>query len=407
MEKRRPIAALVLVLLSLALSDLPQAASAAPGRPDLALTSGAITVANGHFQGHFVVKNVGAGNPGLFHVAMFARVPGPDRKLDRAAIPGLGAGSSRTVPIRRGVPDNLPEGTLPLIACADPEGRVKEPSEANNCRRVGTLRSKGGAPGNPGKPGNGAAPGASPAPPASGPISSVPTAPIPFAKETVFMLQDPASEYWVYVPRSYDSTHQTPTKLFVWLHGCGGEGRYDIENVSPGEGQDWISIAVGGTEGGCWDPAGDQGKVTAAIADLKTHFNLDPKRVILGGYSSGGDLAYRMAFEHAGEFAGILVENTTPFRDTGLTQGQALAAASWKFNVIQVAHLQDDTYPIATVRDETAAMVAAGFPVAVIERTGTHYDEPGDVVAGTPVPGTDADVRTYLLPHIDDGWTAP
>ncbi len=147
--------------------------------------------------------------------------------------------------------------------------------------------------------------------------------------------------------------------------------------------------------------------VQAAIANVKTHFNVDPRRVILGGYSSGGDLAYRLAFYHSASFAGVLAENTSPFRDTGSTQAASLAAATTRFHVVHLAHLQDTTYPIAGVREETDAMIAAGFPLQRIEVDGTHYDEPGADVNGHPVPGTDADVVAYLLPHIDDGWLAP
>jgi predicted esterase len=225
----------------------------------------------------------------------------------------------------------------------------------------------------------------------------VPPDPIPFATDDVFSLESALSTYWIYVPESYDESHQTPTTLFVWLHGCGGQGEFDIYTVSPGGDQDWISIAVGGREGGCWDPGGDGTLVKAAIADVKRHFNVDPQRVILGGYSSGGDLAYRTAFYDAGAFAGVLAENTAPFRDTGSSQAASLAAASWKFNVVHLAHLQDTTYPIATVRAETDAMLAAGFPITRIERPGTHYDDPG----------TDADLVALLLPYIDDGWRSP
>jgi hypothetical protein len=52
-------------------------------------------------------------------------------------------------------------------------------------------------------------------------------------------------------------------------------------------------------------------------------------------------------------------------------------------------------------------MKAAGFPVELIERPGTHYDEPGANVNGQPVPGTDPDIQSFLLPHMDDGWLAP
>ncbi len=29
--------------------------------------------------------------------------------------------------------------------------------------------------------------------------------------------------YWITVPQAYDSSHNTPTTLFVWSHGCGGQ----------------------------------------------------------------------------------------------------------------------------------------------------------------------------------------
>lgn len=241
----------------------------------------------------------------------------------------------------------------------------------------------------------------------NGQVSSTPTHPIPFTKGTPFTLDSSETNYWVYVPDSYDGTHATPTTLFVWLHGCGGQSSGDIYTVSPGGSQDWISIAVGGREGDCWDPNSDQSKVFAAIADVKTHFNINPRRVILGGYSSGGDLAYRIAFYNANSFAGVLAENTSPFRDTGSTQAASIAAAAWKFHVVHLAHLQDETYPIDGVRQETDAAVAAGFPLLRVEVDGTHYDAPGAIVNGNPVPGTDADVATYLLPHIDDGWLSP
>ncbi len=121
---------------------------------------------------------------------------------------------------------------------------------------------------------------------------------------------------------------------------------------------------------------------------------------MLGGYSSGGDLTYRTAFYNASTFAGVLVENSSPFRDTGSSQSASIAAAAWKFNVVHLAHLQDVVYPIAGVQAETDALTAAGFPMTRIERTGTHYD------ADAGSTGTAYDLRAFLLPHLDDGWVS-
>jgi hypothetical protein len=48
-------------------------------------------------------------------------------------------------------------------------------------------------------------------------------------------------------------------------------------------------------------------------------------------------------------------------------------------------------------------MQNAGFPVTLLKLPGDHYDDPGQHGYN----GTDPDLQTYLLPHIDDGWLAP
>jgi predicted esterase len=232
---------------------------------------------------------------------------------------------------------------------------------------------------------------------------SVPTDPIPYTPDTVFKL----GNYWIDVPASYDPTHQTPTELLVWSHGCGGTSEGDIFDVLPtAGGPTYIAITVDGREGACWDVNADPPVILAAIADVETHFNIDPQRVVLGGYSSGGDLSYRIAFTHSTEIAGVLAENTSPFRDTGLTQGQALAAP-FHFHVVHLAHTEDEAYPIDGVRAETDAVQAAGLPGdgwatrQRIERPGTHFDPDNGNT------GTVHDLKTYLLPHLADGWTSP
>jgi hypothetical protein len=67
---------------------------------------------------------------------------------------------------------------------------------------------------------------------------------------------------------------------------------------------------------------------------------------------------------------------------------------------VHLAHTEDWTYPIDGVRSETAAMKAAGFPVQLIERPGTHWDNDNGNT------GTNYDIKTLLLPHLGDGWTS-
>lgn len=236
--------------------------------------------------------------------------------------------------------------------------------------------------------------------------SSVPPDPIAYTPDQPFELVAAGTTSYVDVPASYDGTHHTPTTLLVWAHGCGGLASGDIWVVSPA-GRSWISLALGGQEGACWDVDHDSARALAAIDEVARHFNIAPKRVVMGGYSSGGDLTYRTAFYAAARFAGVIVMNSSPFRDTNSSANASIAAASWRFHVAHLAHLQDTTYPIAGVRTETDALTTAGFPMTRVEVDGGHWDDAGAIENGHAVPGTDADLATYLLPKLDDGWVAP
>jgi predicted esterase len=245
---------------------------------------------------------------------------------------------------------------------------------------------------------------AAPAPPTSPATTAsttFPTAPIAVRKNEVVALNSTASPYFLVVPDAYDESHNTPTQLFIWLHGCGGQAANDARVVSPGGSQSWLTVSVGGRDGGCWNAGNDASLVLAALDDVTQHLNVDPRRVTIGGYSSGGNLAYRTAFYNAGRFAGILAENTAPFYGTGSSQSASLAAAAWKLNVAHLAHTGDMTYPIANIRNETNALEAAGFAETLLERAGSHWD------SDTASSGTNYDLRTYLLPFLDAGWRSP
>jgi pimeloyl-ACP methyl ester carboxylesterase len=406
------------------LAALAPAASAAPGTlltSGLRVGAGSVIVADGKLKGSATIRNGGGPLGRRVYVTLIVQLTGPDRLLKRTPVDRLGPGGTKTIGYTLKLPTTLPIGRHEIWACVGHSPAVPEPSVLIGCREVGGVNvpvPRLTPPAAPTKVPTEApqSPPAAPVGPSTppAPVSTVPTAPIAYEAGQPQVLNDAGEGYyWLDVPASYDRSNQTPTTLFVWLHGCGGESSGDIYTVSPdtvgapARPRDWISIAVGGTDDGCWTPSADEGLVKNAIADVETHFNIDRHRVILGGYSSGGDLAYRLAFYGGTQFAGVLAENTSPFRDTESTEAASLAAAGWKFPVVHLAHLQDDEYPIAGVRQETEAMVAAGFPVHRIEVDGGHYDEPGEVENGHAVPGTDADLVTLLLPHIDDGWRSP
>lgn len=217
-----------------------------------------------------------------------------------------------------------------------------------------------------------------------------------------FTLHSGKSPYYGYAPDTYNPA--VPISLFVWMHGCGGDAYWDLPAVAPAAtraNQSYIVISIGGRDGQCWNVNTDAPKVLAAIDHVSRYFRINPRKIYLGGYSSGGDMTYRVGFENAWRFAGLLVTNSDPFRDTGKGASALMGAASWKINVAHLAHTEDAVYPIAGVRAHLSSLLVAGFPVYKIERPGNHWDNDG---VNT---GTNYDLRTYLLPYLDAGWVSP
>ena len=218
-----------------------------------------------------------------------------------------------------------------MFGCADYWSKVKERNEKNNCRLLGTATVDGGG----------------------GELcETVNCDPItPSAFNTVVDYTDVTGKYWIYVP---DDDIPGPYKVLITLHGCGGTSEGAPWNDADYYGYHYITVAPDGAETGnkCWTPGqpnsdGGERRILDTVKSVTAHFNIDPRQIILSGYSSGGDLAYRTAFYHSELFAGVLAANTSPFRDTGSMAAQSLAAASWKFNVRHLQATGDQTYPLA------------------------------------------------------------
>lgn len=210
----------------------------------------------------------------------------------------------------------------------------------------------------------------------------------------------PGCSYLGYKPASYSDS--APMTLFVWTHGCGGQAEGDMWAICPNRStQKYIAISIGGRDGACWNADVDYTKILAAIEDVKKYFNVG--KVILGGYSSGGDISYYTAFFHSDKVAGVVINNSSPFLDSGsASQSAKLAAAKHKFNVYQMSHTNDTTYKIATVKAELQVMRDAGFPVQFIELPGTHWD------SSTSTSGTNYDFAKYAIPLVNDNnWQMP
>lgn len=194
--------------------------------------------------------------------------------------------------------------------------------------------------------------------------------------------------YSGFKPSSYTGT--TPVMLLVGLHGCGDTAQnfswWGINPAETNQTQNYIGISVGGRDGGCWDTTADQSMVLAAINDAKQCFNIDPRKVVLGGYSSGGEMTYKLGLSQASQFAGLLIEDAS-------LSGADPKAASWKINIAHITHTSDTVFPLATVQADWSKIQTAGLLLQTSQVAGDHS-------------GTTTDWGTYLLPKIAT-WQSP
>lgn len=341
---RPPILALAILALAVVLGT---ASASARSAPDFKVT-GSTHAAAGKLRGGFTVKNDGSTTSPALTATIMLLGPKKHGRAPKLAVahprlPFLAPGAGKRLEIKVTVPVGLARGHWSVVACV------------GDCAEIGGFTSRGDSAGPSGKKATSPiAPtpaGATPIAPApsSDPVCAPSTGPLAYPVEEPFrQVGECGVEYFGFVPDSY--APGTPMPLLIWAHGCGGEAEGDVWNVGsytaePGKG--WLALSLGGRDGGCWDPLAEtEPLVMAALADFETHFNVDRHRVFLGGYSSGGDLAYRTGFRHSSTFAGLIIENSSPFRDTESTQAESLAAATTKLRIVHLAHLQDATYPI-------------------------------------------------------------
>lgn len=329
---------LAAVLLTALLTPAPSGAQARAPRADLKVTTGDVSASGLRVTGTFTVRNTGT----KLAPATSAAVKVDGRRARSVATPALAPGQQATVRFRA----RAGGGRHTVSVCADRRGKVRERRERNNCRRLGKVVIES---------------------------TSVPANPVAYTPGSVFRIGTSPTEYWMYVPPAYDDSHRTPTRLVVFVHGCGGTGEeYATIIKDQVDDLDYLVMTPGlGKDGQCWDPTADAGALLGSIADAKDRFNVDPQRVVLGGYSSGSTLAGQVAFEHAKDFAGLMVIPGRPFWSDD-NRAELIAGADWKLNVAWRAHTDDEYYPIATLRADKRALNDAGFPLAFSEVGGDH-----------------------------------
>ena len=134
-------------------------------------------------------------------------------------------------------------------------------------------------------------------------------------ESALFSHSEQDSSHAFFAPLHYEPKYAYP--LLIWLHGPGLNDERQLVRIMPAISMRNYTAAAPrgfsreGAEGLDWpqDPQSIEfatHRVFDCIAAAQERFNIAAKRVFLGGFDSGGTMAFRIGLNHPESFAGVL-----------------------------------------------------------------------------------------------------
>jgi phospholipase/carboxylesterase len=103
-----------------------------------------------------------------------------------------------------------------------------------------------------------------------------------------------------------------PVPLVVSLHGAGGDSRGGLALFAEAVAERDLVLLAPEAHGATWDLIGDRGfgmdvqRLDAALELLFDSFDIDPRRVILGGFSDGASYALSLGLQNGDLFTHVV-----------------------------------------------------------------------------------------------------
>jgi len=182
--------------------------------------------------------------------------------------------------------------------------------------------------------------------------------------------------YHVSLPAAYDPTK--PARLYVWLHGRQNNTTeaafiYGFDHARPpgnapvaDNGQIQIDL-FGRLNSAGWHWAGEA-DVFEAIAAAKQRFRIDDSRVILRGFSMGGEGAWHIALHYPDRFAAA-----------------EIGAGTWSRRPL-MAGLQPWQYPVLNIWENMEQWALNGFNLPIAGHDGDRDDQIPFLPGPAPAP---------------------
>ena len=121
-------------------------------------------------------------------------------------------------------------------------------------------------------------------------------------------VDDSIQPYSLSIPASYDPAK--PIRLDVYLHGRNGKlteatflAAQEAAKPAPPE-QQFIQLDVYGRGNNSYFWAGET-DIFEALASVRAHYNIDPERIVLRGFSMGGTGTWELGLHHPSDWAAV------------------------------------------------------------------------------------------------------
>jgi predicted peptidase len=191
--------------------------------------------------------------------------------------------------------------------------------------------------------------------------------------EVLAQANGPTIHYAISVPRGY---HGEPVPLILALHFGGdpqGAGRAMLEIlIQPALGELGAVIIAPDSLGGGWSTAVNEQGVKALLAAVEKSYALDQKKVVVTGFSMGGQGTWYWADRYPERFSAAVPVSGTP----------TPSGATWRLPVFAVHSRDDQVQPIGPTEQRIAELKKRGINAQMVVLNGIEHFETYKFVSG-------------------------
>ncbi len=184
------------------------------------------------------------------------------------------------------------------------------------------------------------------------------------------VLQPGDQRYTIAFPTGY--SENTPVPLILALHFAGHGtpfyGRMILEElVKPALGDLGGLIVAPDCTSDSWSNPQSEADVLALLDYVSNNFAVDPERVVVTGYSMGGNGTWYLAARNPGRFSAALVLSGWPPDEVGLVD--------WQVPSYVIHSRQDELMPLEPTRFAVTALAEKGVEIELMVLDGiTHFE---------------------------------